>query len=242
MKKIMFSEQYGLQQAVLEGRKTMTRRALPKLVQELLDAYTKGVCVVPESAIPVGMSIEEFAEQFAKYPGKVIITHKDEQATFTPSEEEILEKILEHSTYKVGEVVAIAQRYSDMNRSTFPVFVSEKGVFMKTENSSGWNNKMYVQADLMPHQIRITDVRIERIQDISDEDCMREGVRKLESDGCPIMFTFDGWSFKNKVNRCTDSPKEAFEALFKKLSGKKAWDDNPWVFVYEFELGKVIQL
>ena len=70
------------------------------------------------------------------------------------------------------------------------------------------------------------------------EDCLREGVRKLESENCSTMFTFDGWSFKNKVNRCTDSPKEAFEALFKKLSGKKAWDDNPWVFVYEFELIK----
>lgn len=243
MKKIMFSDQYDLTQAVLEGRKTMTRRALPKLVQELLDAYTKGVCVVPESAIPVGMSIEEFAEQFAKYPGKVIITHKDEQATFTPSQEEILEKILEHSTYKVGEVVAIAQRYTDIEWRNNPYCeIPDLSFNGQLAKSKGWKNKMYVRADLMPHRIRITNVRIERIQDISDEDCMREGVRKLESDGCPIMFTFDGWSFKNKVNRCTDSPKEAFEALFKKLSGKKAWDDNPWVFVYEFELGKVIQL
>ena len=232
----MFSEQYGLQQAVLEGRKTMTRRALPKLVQELLDAYTKGVCVVPESAIPVGMSIEEFAEQFAKYPGKVIITHKDEQATFTPFQEEILEKILEHSTYKVGEVVAIAQRYSDMNRSTFPVFVSEKGVFIKTENSSGWNNKMYVQADLMPHQIRITDVRIERIQDISDEDCLREGLdERIVPDGFGGIIK--DYSYKNsKGIYCC--PREGFYSLINAISGKETWDKNPWVFVYEFELVK----
>lgn len=59
--------------------------------------------------------------------------------------------------------------------------------------------------------------------------------RAEESEGNPTMFTFDGWKFKNKVNRCTDSPKEAFEALFKKLSGKKAWDRNPWMDVYEFE-------
>jgi len=236
MKKIMFSEQYGLQQAVLEGRKTMTRRALPKLVQELLDAYTKGVCVVPESAIPVGMSIEEFAEQFAKYPGKVIITHKDEQATFTPSEEEILEKILEHSTYKVGEVVAIAQKYSQI--FTKADLSKRKGSLGDMITGKAWDNKMFVQAAVMPHRIRITNIRVERIQDISDEDCLREGVRKLESDGCPTMFTFDGWRFKNKVNRCEDSPKEAFAALIKKLSGKKAWDDNPWVFVYEFELVK----
>lgn len=130
--------------------------------------------------------------------------------------------------YKVGEIVAVAQSYKDA--------LGFDGSEYWQRHSAGWDNKMYVRAELMPHQIRITAVRAEYLQDISDEDCLREGVRKLESDGCPTMFTFDGWRFRNKVNRCTDSPKEAFEALFKKLSGKKAWDDNPHMDVYEFEL------
>ena len=198
MKKIMFSDQYGLTQAVLEGRKTMTRRTITGI--------TPGDSEYLETAFDWDLRESVIIDRYARY--------------------------------KPSEVVAVAQRYSDMNRSTFPVFVSEKGVFMKTENSSGWNNKMYVRADLMPHQIQITGCHVERLQDISDEDCLREGVRKLESEGNPTMFTFDGWKFKNRVNRCADSPKEAFAALIKKLSGKKAWNDNPWVFVYEFELVK----
>lgn len=208
MQKIMFDDRFGLTDAVLEGRKTMTRRAM-KPVSENIDKMKHF------SPCRNGVNVRKDGNIFYRF----------DQRIYVPS-------------YKVGEVVAIAQRYSDMNRSTFPVFVSEKGVFMKTENSSGWNNKMYVQADLMPHQIRITKVRVEQLQDISNEDCLREGVRKLESEGNPTMFTFDGWKFKNKVNCCEDSPKEAFAALIKKLSGKRAWDDNPWVFVYEFELVK----
>lgn len=142
----------------------------------------------------------------------------------------------EKPRYKVGEVVAVARSYAETLKDPNPRINRRRKELLR--RSPGWTNKMFVLAELMTYRIRITSVRIERLQDISNEDCMREGVRKLESENCPTMFTFYGWSFKNKVNRCTDSPKEAFGALFKKLSGKKAWDDNPWVFVYEFELVK----
>ena len=39
---------------------------------------------------------------------------------------------------------------------------------------------MFSKAELMPHQIRITDVRCERLQDISDSECLREGVQYIE--------------------------------------------------------------
>ena len=238
MKKIMFCEQYGLMQAVLEGRKTMTRRTLPKHVQLALEKSATGVLIIPKTAIPEGMSIEQFCEEWSQQPGRPITVHPSAEV-IPPKWEDILKKALEYSTYKVGEVVAIAQRYTDIEWRNNPYCeIPDLSFNGQLAKSKGWKNKMYVRADLMPHRIRITNVRIERIQDISDEDCMREGVRKLESDGCPTMFTFDGWRFKNKVNRCTDSPKEVFEALFKKLSGRKVWDDNPWVFVYEFELVK----
>lgn len=91
-------------------------------------------------------------------------------------------------------------------------------------------NKMFVKPGLMPHRIRITDVRVERLHDISDEDCLREGVQFLpeinryyfECTGC------EGFYF--------DYPREAFASLIDKVSGRGTWDSNPWVFVYEFEL------
>ena len=42
----------------------------------------------------------------------------------------------------------------------------------------GWNNKMFVRADLMPHRIKITGIKLERLQDISEEDIYKEGFEK----------------------------------------------------------------
>ena len=98
----------------------------------------------------------------------------------------------------------------------------------------GVHNKMFVKAEYMPHQIRITNVRVERLQDISDEDCLREGI--LED--CPNVQ----YSFPTEIGYCGqypfNTPREAFAALIDKVSGKGTWASNPWVFVYEFELVK----
>lgn len=205
MQKIMFDDRFGLTEAVLDGRKTMTRRVIPaKAIEYILGEFKQEYF---EGTLDVFDSDKKYIEQYY-----------------------LVEKC--GKCFRPGDIVAVAQCYEE---ALSPLDWVNRLIY---KDEPGWKNKMFVRADLMPHHIRITSVRIERLQDISNEDCMREGVRKLESQNCPTMFTFDGWSFKNKVNRCTDSPKEVFEALFKKLSGKKAWDDNPWVFVYSFELIK----
>lgn len=151
------------------------------------------------------------------------------------------ETVMKHSRYKIGDIVAIAQSYQaiheemmkgDYGSDIYADFRNTYGLSL----TQGWSNKMFVRADLMPHQIRIAGIKVERLQDISDEDCMKEGIRKLESSDIPTHFTFDGWMFNNRVFRCADTPREAFSALFNKLSGKGAWDKNPWAFAYEFEL------
>lgn len=172
MKKIMFNDKYGLTQAVLEGRKTMTRRVLKRSVR-----------------------------------------------------------------YLKGEILAIAQCYKDVRISGYPVD-SRYDAFREADwgvgingalkGTAGENNKMYVRADLMPHHIRITNVRTERLQDISDEDCIREGIKE-------VPFTQYSWTDNEKM-ALFETPRDAFAALVDKVSGNGTWDRNPWVFVYEFEL------
>lgn len=128
--------------------------------------------------------------------------------------------------YMVGEIVAIAQRYADIGIEPFPFC------------EAGWRNKMRVKAELMPHQIKITNVRIQRLQDISDEDCLAEGIRKIESNKISKAFGFDNsYEIPNQFP-VFDSPREAYAALINKVSGNGTWESNPWVFVYEFELVK----
>ena len=126
--------------------------------------------------------------------------------------------------YKVGEIVAIAQSYADISMEPFPFC------------EAGWRNKMRVKADLMPHQIKITNIRIQRLQDISDEDCLAEGVYKGQC-GSIDTHLMDAYYYRGNIQPyCT--PREAYAALIDKVSGKDTWEHNPWVFVYEFELVK----
>lgn len=191
MKKIMFNDQYGLTQAVLEGRKTQTRR----IVYEKPFKYIRSCGFIMEG----------------KDKGKLAINDGNE--------------IVAKSTYKIGEVVAVAQRYCDI-----PMDSSIKIILCK---HPGWNNKMFVTAKTMPHQIKITNIRCERLQDISTDDCMKEGIVDFESKINKAHF----YSITDE-SATYSTPRNPFAILIDKISGKGTWDSNPLVFVYDFELIK----
>lgn len=140
--------------------------------------------------------------------------------------------------YKVGEIVAIAQSYKEVYPNADFEMV---GNGFMTE-SAGWNNKMFVRADLMPHHIKITEVKMERLQDISGKECLREGVKRAS-----IGFYAEGVKVKDcekEAHRETASgclklfpfPRQAFASLIDKISGKGTWESNPFVVAYSFEL------
>ena len=191
MKKIMFNDRYGLTQAVIEGRKTMTRRIIIPQPDFLSDNFG-----------------------WAKRNNGDVILPK----------------------YGVGEVVAVAQSYEQAGIQSW-AYLSRPEIdgYQIISTHKGWRNKMYVSADLMPHQIRITGIRCERVQDISDEDCVKEGVR-VGSQALEYPYYF----IDTKQFLICDykSPRQAFAALIDKVSGRGTWDRNPWVVAYEFELVK----
>ena len=197
MKKIMFSDFYGLTKAVLEGRKTQTRRIAH------ISRYEFDVVNYEYPSAPLGLR----------------------------------RSILDISKYKINEIIAIAQSYKDIftEFSQNPNQQLNIGVKNPTD-TAGWTNKMLVKGDLMPHQIRITDVCIQRLQDISDEDCLKEGVVKGRC-GSEDTHFMDAYYVPNEIQPyCT--PREVFARLIDKVSGKGTWQNNPFVWVYDFELVK----
>lgn len=135
--------------------------------------------------------------------------------------------------YNVGEIVAVAQRYDSFLHPNNGVI--EHDYQTTALASKGWDNKMFVKADLMPHQIQIRDLRIERLQDISD-DYFKEGITLLASaDDGRIQW---GYADEHLRYYMFDSPREAFASLIDKVSGKGTWDRNPFVWRIEFQLVK----
>lgn len=219
MTKIMFNNKYGLTQAVLDGRKTMTRRVCK------YDRPNETYDIV----FPVFEPNDYDNDGNIVSPLNYAFGWKNDKGDFTG---------WNIPKYKVGEVVAIAQSYSDCGN--MPDYELDEDGYPIMPKRSGFFNKMFVRADLMPHHIRITDIKIERLQNISDEDCLREGVelntRQYEYDGTK-KYCVCGLGHWRAIG-CTDfdTPREAFAALIDKVSGKGTWESNPYVFVYEFEL------
>jgi hypothetical protein len=135
------------------------------------------------------------------------------------SEKEFYER--EAPRYKVGEVVAVAQSYKSCGNYHVP------------KEHAGWGNKLFVNPALMPYRIRITGIKCERLQDISEADCLREGIRYLPQIG---NFYFE--DMRREEGFYFDDHREAFASLIDKVSGRGTWGQNPWVVVYEFELVK----
>lgn len=213
MKKIMFNDKYGLTKAVFEGRKTQTRRILnPTMLFERLNTYE-------------GWTKEAIADW--KESCKDRLYKADGEKL-----KKMLDYALEHSPYKVGEKVAIAQRYIDLaNNDEFYRLCGIHGMPLECIGSEkGCYNKMFVKANLMPYHIHIKDVRIERLQDISEEDCLAEGIQDIVGKTYPDTHFY----CITKADTCYVTPREPFAQLIDKLSGKGTWASNPFVFVYNF--------
>ena len=218
MKKIMFSDKFLLTKAVLDGRKTQTRRIVPKRVLDNIKQFQE----------------EYYDATFDKLEDVELLTHY------------FLTEKRGKLPYDIGEVVAVAQSYKDAgfrpDKILYRSIPRIDGYKQETAASQkGWSNKMFVASNLMPHQIRITDVRVERLQDISGNDCLKEGVVK---DTCKTYF--NGYTVKFSLDQYNNilssewfrTPREAFAHLINKVSGKDVWSQNPYVFVYDFELVK----
>jgi hypothetical protein len=76
--------------------------------------------------------------------------------------------------------------------------------------------------------LRITDIRVERLQDISEEDAIAEGIGNAENGRMGYKDYLDSDS-------ATFHAKQSFESLWQSINGAESWDENPWVWVITFE-------
>ena len=202
----MFNDRFSLTDLVLSGKKTQTRRIVPKEVFTL-DWDTR------QSS--EGGTLElVIADSFGDYHNVINTVY---------------------NKYKNNEVVAVSQSY-EKAKVEFVPFKKGCGKWGNPRGLKGWSNKMFVRPDLMPHAIKITNIRVERLQDISDEDCMKEGIEKMLVGGEYHLYSF----LDKKKHEWTDfrTPQEAYAALIDKVNGTGTWESNPYVWMYEFELVK----
>lgn len=138
-------------------------------------------------------------------------------------------KLLSKARYRVGEVIYLKEPYCD------DLVIDE--IFYKYDNLqdkmnlgiSIWKNKLFMPESAARYFIKITKVSLERLQRISEEDCIKEGIKKVST-----------YNYRNPIikRKAFGAPQEAYADLIDSINGIGTWDKNPYVYVYDFHLVK----
>ena len=158
--------------------------------------------------------------RFEILPNRIVRLWNDKEQTF----------IKYKTRFAIDEVIAVSQSYKDIYQYADFEMIGDDFI---TE-SAGYDNKMFVKAELMPHQIKIIDIKIEQLQDINDEDCLKEGIFIIDSH----EHLHYGYHNTKIGDIGFLKPRDAFSHLINAISGKGTWEENPYVVVYSFKLIK----
>ena len=212
-------------QALLAGRKTMTRR------------------VIKPQPTP------EYFKIGGEWPQhQVVCSFEDAQMTILrhPKTERAVDINDAKSIYggkgcpygKVGDVLWVRERFIPnadfMSRKEHPFlfYTDVKPEYVKAKLWK-WKPSIFMPKEACRIFLKITDIRVERLQDISEEDAIAEGVEKLYKDtsasGLPYYkeYAKDGGAFTSAYR--------SFCSLWESINGKDSWHANPWIWVIKFE-------
>jgi hypothetical protein len=200
---ILFSTE--MVQAILDSRKTMTRRTLK--VQPYKDLDYLGWELPNYKRIAFGKNTK--IESFHKCPYG-----------------------------QVGDVLWVRETfnsdYSFKNSKGKPV---APGILYKatTENlpskSDKWKPSLFMPKEACRIFLKIKNIRVERLNDITDNDSISEGIQEFTKDNTVLKYGLDGWNWSEMPRKA----KDGFLKLWESINGKESLNSNPWVWVIEFE-------
>lgn len=253
IKPILFNTE--MVRAILDGRKTVTRRLPGKRIEDKWCEYDEYVSSVMPHDIPcVRCNEKAFYEQYPPYQIEDILYVREtwrptvgKMHTISRDGERIVYTSDDHYGY---EYKAHCFGVSDFY---FPDGFKESEDYehiSEITSKGKWHPSIHMPKEAARIWLKVTDVRVERLQDITEDDVCKEGAEPLIR--CAIeheTYNTDGtlgdmcWN----TDECSYCPfiEKSYSELFGKMVwnstikkqdlDRYGWDANPWVWVIEFE-------
>lgn len=96
-----------------------------------------------------------------------------------------------------------------------------------------WRTSIHMPRWASRLTLTVTDVAVERLQEISEVDAIAEGIERHKSGWMPYSTAFYDGDGVTPANYHRD-PRESYRQLWNKINGFGAWEANPWVVVYRY--------
>lgn len=136
--------------------------------------------------------------------------------------------------YQVGDILWVRETFRESPKNATWKRYSYKADYNCYLAELGkWKPNIHMPKAACRIFLKITNVRVERLQDISEDDAIKEGVEVIggKIDDSPVFRNYLQLGIKNGYG----FPRNSFSSLWKSINGEQSWKDNPWVWVIEFE-------
>jgi hypothetical protein len=216
MKPIIFSTEMA--RAIPDGRKTMTRRVI-KGLPENQDGCELGIIKRSDGTL-TGYGFEKMLYN----TGDILWVRETWRERFGMS----------YANYGCGSAYPV----DDVHEIEFKAggfvtcvggmtFCPDECTIKMSEEWSKWHSPRYMLRIAARIFLKVTNIRVERLQEITEEDAEAEGVEPIR-DVLENIYFQDGYSIGYRL---------AFEDVWNSINAKHGygWDVNPWVWVIEFE-------
>lgn len=201
IKPILFNTE--MVRAILDGKKTCTRRIVKGAIPD--DAMWGYTMFTPKGCVSCrGVYADEYGEKFFRLPyqqGDILYVRETWQFLYELDDNE--QPVEETGKYY----------YAATDITLFNTYVDENGV---KHDYVPWRPSIHMPKEAARIWLKVTDVRVERLQDMTDDDAEAEGCFDYTSTALGFPDVWDSTIKKSDLDRY-------------------GWDANPWVWVIEFE-------
>lgn len=216
MKPILFNTE--MIKAILNGRKTQTRRIINPQPNAEYFKHDKEL-----------VSCEKY-----QATATLLRSPKTKQACFIEQASLFYNK--KGSKYQVGDILYVRETWNTTfdieNKKWLPIYKANDEIWIGNDTYMRWKPSIFMPKIYARLFLKITNVKVEQLQDISEQDAICEGIFYNENtDGYR-----DYLNPSSKGNFQCLTPKASFMTLWKKIHGVQNWNENPFVWVYEFEI------
>lgn len=134
------------------------------------------------------------------------------------------------SKYNIGDVLWVRETFTNSEEYPFIFYKADAD-----DVSIKWKPSIFMPKKACRLFLQVKSVRVERLQDITEEDAIAEGIKPSE-DFAGLYFLYGSTKNYGRITR-TDyvEPIKSFHSLWLSINGPTSWVKNPWVWVIEFE-------
>lgn len=144
--------------------------------------------------------------------------------------------------WQIGQVLWIKETYNSYNENVYGLRDKEVYLYKADgdDRNSKWKSSLFMPKGACRLKLKVIDIRLQKLNEISEEDAISEGIVKFTKDNTVYKYGIEGWHWSAHTAKGKDlfmqpSAYEAFKLLWASIKGQNSWKENPYVWVIEFK-------